>query len=158
MTERTGGDPEAWEELVEQGLYPEQCPVCARVNFRNADDYCIHYWGTEYDGSLIDGPYANEFEEIWSRLEGIYQTHNDIQALGLIKRLRQAGLDDIARAVMDSNKLWWLREVGDKVFIDAEASMASGTGWSLYHRQEGWFEGIMRPLRKAVEIGSQLVS
>lgn len=157
MGEFTAPDPKVWEEMVEQGLFPEQCPVCSRVNLRNGPDYCAHYWGTVYDGALIDGPYAEEFEGLWAKLEPIYQSPNDIQALGLIKKLRKAGLDEVARAVVDSNKLWWLRDVKAKILIDAEASMASGTGWSLYHDEHGWFDGIMDHLRLAVEIGDQVV-
>jgi hypothetical protein len=141
--------------MEEDGLFPERCPICHRLNARNGDDYCEHYWGTTYDHELIDGPYAEEFEALWSMVENTYQTTNDVQADGFLRLLREAGLDEIASAVVDTDKFWWMSEVTDKVFIDAEASPASGTGWSLYHREPKWFEGVLDRMRKAAELGQK---
>jgi hypothetical protein len=154
MPESSDRDMQTWEELFERGLFPERCPICQRVNLRNGPDYCSHWWGTEYDGELVEGPYCDECEGLWSQLYDLYQSPRDIKARGLIKKLRKSGLEDIARALVANDKSWWLPDVHAKVFIEPEASMVSGQGWSLYHVDPKWFEVIMERLRRAAQIAN----
>jgi hypothetical protein len=138
--------------MEEHGLFPERCPLCDRINFRNGPDYCAHWWGTEYDGSLIDGPFSEEYETLWTHLSEAYDTPDDIAAARLIARLKEAGLTRIAKALREFDKVWWLSGVEYRVYIEPQMSMVSGEGWSLYEEEPGWFVDIMTQLRKAAAI------
>lgn len=144
--------------MYEHGLFPERCPICGRVNFRNGPDYCAHWWGTEYDGSLVDGPYYEEFEELWGVLAEVYESPDAEESEQLIDLLNAGGLADLAKGLVQYDKMWWLSEVKSKVYIEPEASMVSGEGWSLYQQETGWFDGIMSQLRQRVEIARSRLS
>jgi hypothetical protein len=145
-------------DAVEDGGYPEPCPICSRVNFRVPNDHCEHFWAAVYDCEVIDGPYATEFEHLWATLDNAYQSTDDEGARLLLRKLRQGGLTGVAKALVEGDKLWWLKRVKHKNFIDAEASMASGTGWNLYEEEAGWFEDTMRQLRSAVGFATDATS
>ena len=138
--------------------FPESCPICSRVNFGAPDDHCEHYWATVYDGEMFGGPYAQEFEALWHTLDSAYQSTDDARAKRLLRELRRDKLKHIAQAMVDSDRLWWLDELEHKNYIEAEASLASGTGWNLYQAKDGWFEATMRDLRKAVAIAVAITS
>jgi hypothetical protein len=149
-SEELNNDP-----LSEEG-YPERCPICERINFTSPDDYCEHFWATVYDNEMIAGPFANDFERLWSTLDDTYQTTDDIHAHRLMEDLRQAGLAEIAEALLNSDKLWWLYRAPHKNVIDAEASLASGSGWNLYQEKAGWFEQTIQQMQRAAEIVSRI--
>ena len=157
MDDSTPDHAEGFAE-AEEGFFPEPCPVCSRVNFRWADDYCEHFWATVYDGEMIDGPFSSEFEELWSRLHHAYQATDDVRAERLIEMLHAKELSAVAEAMVNEEKLWWLDQVRFKNVIEPEASLASGSGWNLYQLQDGWFVETMRELRIAVEIARKTVS
>jgi hypothetical protein len=138
--------------MYENGLFPERCPLCNRVNFRNGPDYCEHWWGEEYDGSLVNGPYSEEFEELWALLSNIYEQGERSEAEDLITGLRAARLIDLAQALTQYDKTWWLKDVKYKAYIEPEASMVSGDGWSLYHEDPKWFEQTMAQLRAGAHV------
>lgn len=137
----------------DEGSFPERCPICMRINFRTIDDdYCEHFWATVYDGEMTNGPFSADFERLWSTLDNFYQTTDDPGAARLMKHLRLEGLGEVADALVNSDKLWWLDRVEHKNFIDAEASLASGSGWNLYSVTEDWFEEIIRQMERASSI------
>jgi hypothetical protein len=101
---------------------------------------------------LVDGPFSEEYETLWTRLSEAYDTPDDVAAARLIARLKEAGLTRIAKALREYNKVWWLSGVECRVYIEPEMSMVSGEGWSLYEEEPGWFVDIMTQLRRAAAI------
>ncbi|HEX5387665.1 MAG TPA: hypothetical protein VFW66_13260 [Gemmatimonadales bacterium] len=85
----------------------------------------------------------------------MYDSPDDEESERLVNQLNAAGLTDIARALVQYDKTWWLGGVEHKVYIEPEASMVSGEGWSLYHEDPGWFDHLMAQLRTAGKIASQ---
>ena len=157
MGESTSDNNESLDG-AEEGFFPERCPICSRINFKRADDYCEHFWGATYDNEMIDGPFSQEFEELWAALQDTYQATDDTQVRLLITNLHANGLAEIAEATVNCDKFWWLSRVIHKNFIEPEASLASGSGWNLYQEEDGWFEGTIRQLRTAVQVAREAIT
>jgi hypothetical protein len=88
-------------------------------------------------------------------LYNTWQSEDEAQSKRFIKRLQTAGLKDVAKALRNDEKLWWLDDVQHRILIKAVASPASGSGWSLYDENPDWFLPIMEHLRKAVDISNR---
>ena len=128
-----------------------RCPICNRENGSWDEDFCEHYWGTIYDNELLRGPYDVEYEKLWGTLESVYQDLDHPLSSSILQRLREAGLDDVAKALEEDNKFWWL-DISNAVFIDAKASLASGTGYFLYDTDLSWFDTVLQKLRRGNEV------
>lgn len=135
----------------------QRCPICHFPTDHGKETNCEHYWGMTYDYDMY-GPYGTEFEELWGVLESTYQTTDEAQSERLLTLLLEAGLEDVAHAVEIGEKFWWLSAVLDKVYIDAEAHPASGSGWVLYHRDPTWFEGVLERMREGAALCEQASS
>lgn len=99
-----------------------RCPICDRENGRGDGDWCSHYLAFVYDHEYVDGPEAEEYEELWQALE---EVANDLEAPGhaqLLPALRRAKLADVAKALDNDDKFWWIPEK-NSVFIDARTRL-----------------------------------
>jgi hypothetical protein len=135
------------------------CPVCKRENRRGEGPLCDHYLGYLYDHEFFDDTRAREYESLWGTLENAYQ---DLDlAVMLVEKLHSAGLDEIATALKNDDKFWWLEGLEQVIDIYAQASLASGTG-SLSHGAHGtdrdWYDEILGKLRRANQIYRKALS
>lgn len=158
MSESSEAGERAWQEAVDNGDDPERCPICGRTNLPWQHDYCEHHWGTLYDGELSDCTPGEEFERLWTVCNEVSQYADDIKAHSYIARLRTAHLDEIARALKNEDKYWWLENVGGRVRIEPKDSPASGAGWSLYDKSPTWFDGLLGQMREAAALSNSPAS
>ena len=89
---------------------------------------------------------------MWELLTAAYETADAEEADCLLTRVTAVGSAEIAKALAESSKIWWLSRVRNKVYIEPGASMVSGEGWSLYEEKPAWFADIMAQLRKAASV------
>jgi hypothetical protein len=143
---------EVMEENTDEDIH--LCPICDRSNGAHDEDFCNHFWGAIYDHEFWFGPRREEFapyRALWESLEDIYYevSIRRVQTR-LLKKLRDVGLQEVADALKNEDRFWWI-DKNYSIFIDAKASLNSGTGYFIYEPGRDWFAGILRTMQRALD-------
>lgn len=125
-----------------------KCPICKRVNGAGDGDFCEHYQGYIYDDEFFDAACAEEFNLLWHSLERIYHDRDEPASDRIIDLLNQRGFSEIATALENDDVYWWTDSL-QTVPIEAEASLASGSGLVLYASDADEIGRVMQLLREA---------
>lgn len=141
-----------------EDVFPTRCPICGRLNEAVGRDFCSHYLGQVYDGSLTEGPYANAFQELWNSLYYAYNSMTDDQADSFAATLRASGLQDILDALYEGDSTWWQDKVSGGGYVEPKDHFMASEGWIVYHENPQWFESIIEQVRSALSVAKNIVA
>lgn len=135
-------DPD-WIEAGDE----ERCPICDGLHDPEKGPSCDHYITSTWDGSFLQWDDAEtEYHRVWGDLAGLwYEIDED--------DMDESGDEEIARVIeaVESEDYWfWLDETSTN-YIYNQGSMISGGGYTVYHEDPAYLDGLVRRLKKAHE-------
>jgi len=122
------------EKLTPEGnIATERCPICDRLNSPGACDHCRHFFGSYWDGDVINSAGFEAFDTVWSELTSIFcdlqaedWDFEDVRGLGRIEVLSLAWEEASSSSALVELIAF---DEGPRIVTDG---MLSGEGCSLY--------------------------